>query len=115
MTYNTALIDEMLNTQFKDRLRSEGFMFDEVGASFHGYPTQFEGLDAELRPYSFRLRSNRATFIRGNIWNNMFEMYDHPTVYINVKVPEGTTAEEAFFALVLQAEREGGEVNVELV
>lgn len=112
--YNTALIESMLNRQFQDRLRSEGMAWN-INATFHGHPTQIEGMDRDLRPFYFRLRSNRATFLRGTINQGWFEMMDRPEVYINVTVPDGTTHEEAFFALLLQAERENGACNLDMV
>lgn len=112
--YNTALIENMLSTQFQDRLVREGVTVFEQGSSFHGHPTQFDAIDNEGRPLSFRLRSNRATFVRGERGQSIFEMFDAPTAWINVRVPEGTMAEEAFFALRMKADREG-QVVLELV
>lgn len=100
MNYNEATINILTSAQielglvdqFQERLREAGIKWDSATASWHGYPTQFDAVMGEEK-LSFRLRSNRATLVRGSQW-------------INVMVPDGTMAEEAFFALLLKSERE---------
>lgn len=87
----SAQIELGLVAQFQERLHEAGIKWDPATASWHGYPTQFYA-DLDGEKLSFRLRSNRATLVRGS-------------QHITVIVPDGTMAEEAFFALLLQSER----------
>lgn len=108
--YNESLIS---------RLIEGGFIIEDEGQSWHGYPTQFEARDAKDRPVIFRMRSQRATLRRGAPGEGFFSMLDTPEVYINVYVPEGTSDETAFFALTKYADEcekamNGERVNIDL-